>query len=336
MRLLALLVLTGCSSTVDLDLRTVLPTAARGVAVHDGGQVADVAMADQVCQIHIPSGAVVGDINPSEGAERLVDAAGAATLALGDGLFTLGDGAADAVPLTITPIDGRFATQGVVGLFATDDAACGLARWDGASATGQAIPGTDCSGEVGFDLDPAEGVAWVADGATLTATAASGEVVVYDVATDGIDAVAWDGAAGVAVVYARGGDELTAFSPKHGVTWATRVAGRLQSVAVADAEGVVVASVATDHGGQILVIDGHTGAALAEHAVPDVPEVAISPDGTGLALQTPDAVYFYTVDPHASPLDTPSTAQSEGATGLSGGTSMLGALLAAAIVVAVE
>lgn len=324
-----LVLLTGCSaSTVDLDLMSTLEAASRGVVVHDGGHLASVAMADQICQVDITTGAVVNDTDPSDATESLLDARGNMALALSDSLFELplgGDVAT--VPFTVAPLDGRLTDTGVVALFADGDA-CGVARWDGAAATGFATDALGCGD--GVAMDTSADATWIADGARVGSVSIDGEVALYDVAAD---LVAWDAADALAVVSLRGSDRVRALTGDGHAAWEVQVAGTVEALDVAAAEGVVVVSLVDDNGGRVLVLDGATGDALVEHLVPEVVGVAIADDGRSLALSTLTDVFFYSVDPHASPLDTPTTTQVEGLAGVTGATAFIGTTLAVVAIV---
>lgn len=334
MRSLVLLIpLVGCAQpTVDLDLKSVLATSTRGAAVHEGGRLADVAMADQICRVDIDSGAVLGDTDPTDASERLVDARSDLALALSNGkLWTIpSSGDAAEVPLTIAPIDGRITDDGILALFAAEDGSCGLAFWDGQSATGLGTDLVRCDGAVAFDVDASTGVAWITDGEGMVSVTPDGVVSEFDAT---VDAVEWDAADGLAVVAKKLDNWIAGVSADGSTAWTVEVDGQLVDVSVADEEGLVVASVANDQGGEIIVLRGATGEQVVSHDVPDQPIVEFSPDGTALALETPDAIYFYAVDPHASVMDTPTARQVDGAHGVAGGSALVGTAIAIVMIV---
>jgi hypothetical protein len=333
MRSLVLLIpLVGCAQpTVDLDLKSVLATSTRGAAVHEGGRLADVAMADQICRVDIDSGAVLGDTDPTDQSERLLDAR-ADALALSNGrLWTIpDDGQAAEVPLTVEPIDGRITDAGILALFTADDGTCGLALWDGASATGLGTGLVRCDGDVAFDVDATTGVAWITDGKGMVSVTPDGVVSEFDAT---VDTVEWDGADGLAVVAKKLDNWIVGVSADGSTAWTVEVDGELVDLSVADEEGLIVASVANDHGGEIVVLRGATGEQVVSHEVPDQPIVEFSPDGTALALEAPDAIYFYSVDPNASVLDTPTARQVDGAHGVAGGSALVGTAIAIVMIV---
>ena len=330
MRQLSLLVLlSGCSaSTVDLDLLSTMEATSRGVAVHDGGHLASVAMADQICQVDLTTGEVVADTDPSAATESLLDARGNFALALSDGLFELPlGGDVKSIPFTVAPIDGRITDDGVVALYDADGA-CGVARWNGTDASGFTTDALACDGAVG--VDASADATWIADGGLVASILNDGTVNLYDV---GADIVAWNAADQLAVVGLRGDNRVRGLRTDGTAAWEIQVAGDLQAVDAASTEGLVVLSVTDAVGGRVVVLDGTNGDTLVEHVVPEAVGVAIADDGRSLALSTSDAIYFYGVDPKASPLDTPTTTQVAGIAGVSGATAFVGTTLAIVAIV---
>jgi hypothetical protein len=314
-------------ASVELHARSMLSARTEGVVLHDGGRFADAAMEDALCVIDTGAPLVVGDRDPAEGSERLLDAIGTTTLASGGGiLWALDQDGTDAELLHTETLDARFLGGGVAALVA-DGGACGVA-FTGSEAAWSV--GGDCSDQVGFAVDPASEMAWLADGERLVGVDASGEGQSFEV---GADLVAWDAADGWLVVAEEGGDFVAAVSPGGDVGWSVAVDGAVRDIATASAEGLVVVSVEQPDGGEIVVLDGATGEQIVSHLTPEAPEVEVSGDGLSLALVTGDAVYFYDVDPNANPMDTPTTEQMEGLRGVGGGAVAGTALFTAAMIV---
>lgn len=330
MRLWPIVVLlSGCSaSQVDLDLMSVLDTNARGVAVHDGGHLASVAMSDQICQVDLTTGAVVQDNDPSEKQESLLDAKGTVALALSDNLFELPlDGEVTSPPFQVTAVDARLSGAGLMALYRSKGG-CGVALWDGTDATGFTTDVVSCDGAVG--LATSADAAWVADGDAVAAIDTAGNVSLYDAQAD---LVGFDLADNLAIIGLRGGTSLAAIDAGGQAAWEVSLSGGLHALDVAATEGLVVVSLADDHGGRVLVLDGATGLAIAEHVVPEAVGVAFADDGRALALSTDTQVYFYEVDPTASAFDTPSVAQVDGKKGLGGAAALVGTTLAVVAIV---
>lgn len=343
----SLLAVSACSAdrSVDLPLRSVLAAATEGVAVHDGARYADAGMIDAICLVDTKSAMVVGDHDLLDGSERVFDAHRGVTLAgSGRALFEIPtEGEATALPLDVDAIDGRLLDDGVAVLFATaitrppvgrDATAaavygCGVAFHGDAGTTAWGIEAA-CDATTGFAVDRATGTAWIADGASLTAVRPDGTATRFEDAD--ADLVAWDAADEVVVFAQSGGDFVGALHADGTVAWSVGVEGAVADLGAAGGAGLVVVSVATDAGGEIVVLGGAAGEQIVSHLTPEAPDVTFASDGLSLALATGDAVYFYDVDPLARPMDTPTTDQMSTIKGVGGGAIAGQALLAGAVI----
>lgn len=328
----SLVAASACSAdqSVDLPLRSVLAAATDGVAVHDGARYADAGMIDAICLVDTKSALVVGDHDLLDGTERVFDAHRQTTLAgSGRQLFEIPtEGEARALPLDVEAIDGRVLDDGVAILFAADEG-CGVAFHGDAGTVAWGVAAT-CDDDVGFAVDRATGTAWIADGDSLVSVRADGEARRFEAAD--ADLVAWDAADEVVVFASRGGDFVAALHPDGEIAWSVGVGGGVTDLGAAGGAGLVVVSVASDAGGEIVVLGGAAGEQIVSQITPVAPEVTFASDGLSLALATSDAVYFYDVDPYAHPMDTPTTEQMSSIRGVGGGAMAGQAMLAGAII----
>jgi outer membrane protein assembly factor BamB len=176
------------------------------------------------------------------------------------------------------------------------------------------VPGMSCDG-AGFTADRVVGTAWIADGSSLASITREGSISRFE----GVDAdlVRWDSRNQGVVIANVGGDTLRASRADGTIAWTVKVAGQIHDLEIAGGAGLVVASVGSDAGGEIVVLDGLTGGQVVSHQVPEAVDVSISSDGLSLALLASDAVYFYDLDPNAGLMDLPTTEQVQDMNGAS-------------------
>lgn len=303
---------------VSLQMRSMMAKSTEGVVMQDGAVLGDAGMADWICVIDTVTGAVVGDQDLGDGADKLLDAHGATALAESNGLlYTLDSTTLAPTPsLPVAAISGRVLDDGVTALYQQNG--CGVAFSTSAGDVAWGLDGVTCDTGVGFAANRSRGDAWVADGKSLATVSAAGVVRTFpEVNADLVD---WDSANNTAVIAAHGDDLVRAVDADGLISWGVQVSGNVHDVAVAGAAGLVVVSIARDNGGEIAILDGATGDQLVSYLTPEVPNIEISSDGRSIALTTDTAVYFYDFDPASNPMDTPTTAQVTDVNGVGAGT----------------
>jgi outer membrane protein assembly factor BamB len=328
------LALSACNqgSSVDLPLRAVLEARVQDVVLDDDGSLADAAMSDMICVVDTRAGLVVGDMDLTDGAERILDARDGRALALADGHLH----AIDAIELStsedlgVQASDARFVDAGWTAIV-SDEAGCGVAFGDGAETRAWSLPTGSCGGGVGFSADRASGRTFVADGDALVSIDADGTTSIVEGVS--ADRAEFDAKSGDVIIGEIGGDLVRAIDADGIVQWAVSVDGNVHDFAVAGDSGLLVISVDQgDLGGEIVVMNSVTGEDVVSHLVPETPDVAVSANGTALALSGSDAVYFYDVDADASAFDTPTTEQVAGLKGTRAGAVMFLGTAAAMVI----
>lgn len=333
------LILTACEATPELGFQHVamLPTATSGVVLRSDGR-ASVAMDDQVCVISTTTGEVLGDVDPAEGAEKLLDARGDRVLAAANGsIFTLS---------RTSPEDGVLASQRLDTLSArlTDTGAVALVRlnqgcalaWthDDTFATAQTVTDISCDSAV-LAVDPRTEVAWVADGQQLLRMAPNGDFERWsDVQADRVEVAS----AVSTVLLARTGESwLTAVTDTGEEAWTRSLSGPLVDIHTSSDGEVAAVSVEDPYGGGLLITEVSTGATLGEHPLPDAPTVRLSDTGDQLALVTPEEVHFYAVDTSVDPWESPAVVPGVKGGGLGktvGAAAVVGTAVAVTLVLA--
>lgn len=317
--IIPLILATACTAepSISLTTRSVLQAPADEIALQDGSGLADAAMVGQICVIDTEAGEAITDHDLADGIDRLLDAhAGLALAEAGGDLFALDGTTLEAVPaLGVNAFSGVVLDDGLA-ILGQDVNGCAVGFGDSVWS----VPGLACDG-AGFAADRASGTAWIADGSALASVTREGRIAMFE----GVDAdlVKFDTRNQSVVLSSVGSDTLRASRADGTIAWTVKVAGLVQDVEVAGGAGMVVASVRTDAGGEIIVLDGLTGGQVVTHPVPEAVDVSISSDGLSLALLAADAVYFYDVDPNAGLLDTPTTEQVSDMNGASS-TAILG------------
>ncbi len=317
--LIPLVLATACSAepTISLTTRSVLQVPADEVALQDGTGLADAAMIGQICVIDTVAGEALADHDLADGVDRLLDAHNGIALAVAGGdLFSLDGTTLEAVPaLGVNAFSGVVLDDGLA-ILGQDANGCAVGFGDSVWS----VPGLACEG-AGFAADRASGTAWIADGSALASITRDGRISTFEGV--GANLVRFDARNHGVVLSNVGSDTIRAARSDGTIAWEVRVAGTVQDVEVAGGAGLVVASVGSAAGGEIVVFDGLTGGQVVTHPVPEAVDVSISSDGLSLALLGSEAVYFYDVDPDAGLLDTPTTEQVQDMNGASS-TAILG------------
>ncbi len=287
--------LAGCGSEpeVAFGLTSTLPERTQGVALD--GSVARMGMRGQICDVDVLTAEVLGDSDPVGSDERVFHARDGAVLGSGEGTLFLSSPFSTARwTAEGTLLDGRITRDGTSVVLWEDAGTCrvGFVGPDDVRDALAVATDLDCSGLPGFAIAP-DGAAWIADGQRLARVTAD-------------DALAWESRAdrvvwaGDGPVVARTGEStVTAVDIEGEVRWEALVDGAITDLAAVAEEGpgrdAVAVMAEEPSGGVLSVLDGD-GGGLAEHPLPSVADVVFSPDGTSMALQTPDGVVFYEVD----------------------------------------
>jgi hypothetical protein len=305
--LLSIAALAGCSSdpSVGFTLLATLQADTDGVVMQDDAATADAAMADQICVIDVRDASVLIDADPGEGQEVLHDALGDRALAGVDGKLWSVDRSGEMVEgLAVEALAARLTHDGTVALVA-HEGVCLVAFERADSSTAWAVPGTDCTGDVGFDVDRNTGTAWIADGQAVATVDPSGEFSRWD--GIGADTIDLDVRTGHALVGARGEAWVQSVSDAGSVAWTTGLDGALYDLGVAGDGGVAGVMVDDATGGAFTLLETAEGARVAVHPLPEVASVAFSDNGASLGLGTDRDVYFYDVDVDVLMSDMPSS-----------------------------
>ncbi len=335
--------LTACDSSdpaVGFTLVSVLPESTAGVVVQDDA-VASAAMTNRICVLDTVNAEVVGDIDPGEQDEVLLDAWGDRALATdGRELFEiprtdLDDGIRNRWRLPV--LQAQLSEAGPV-VLTDSDGLCGLTWTLNGANTALQIPGTDCTGTVGLTVERDTGAAWIADGNALARVTPDGGFTRWDGVS--ADEVVWDAHMSQVLFGQLDGGWIQAADSTGNLLWSRPVGGTLQDIEVAGNSGVSALMVDIgDNLNDIDLLDSLTGDSVGTHPLPGFADMAFSDSGTSMALVTPDEVLFYSVDTDVGMLDvatgitnTPSLSISGGEAGLLG---VAGAVLGTAATVAV-
>lgn len=295
--------LFACSTDPDVRFTPLatLPAATDGVVLWPDGETAEAAMADQVCTVDLREGDVLGDIDPSHGPEQLLDGDGERSLVRAEGaLYTLpsGDHVADEV------LDARLIHTGLRALI-SHEGQCAVT--DGTTAV--MIPETRCDGAVDFDVDPASGTAWIADGHSLSVLSEDGQFTRRDRVH--AERVRWDAASG-SVLITEAGATLSRLEVDGQRTWSVTLNGPILDLELSTAAGVAAVMIDEPAGARLQIIDVESGEVVGEHPLPGVADVTLSEAGDRMALATDDEVLFYELSADGRTLRLPEDGGSAG------------------------
>ena len=341
--LTTLAALTGCSSDggVGFTLRAVLDAETDGVRLLDDGSTGHAAMIDQLCTFDVDAGEVTGDLDLGPGQEVLMDAEGGDTLArLGGELHRIDAAGTETDRVGIEAIDARLVGDRIVALV-DHDAGCTVAWVDSAreQTAAWAIPETDCSGAVAFDVDRRTGAAWLTDGSHVAQVTPDGTFTRVEADAD---LVVWDASTGGAVIGATGLGWVQGIDAQGTDAWTRSFDGSLSDLATAGSAGIIAVMMGESEGGALELLDSADGDLTHRYRLPETADVAMSSSGRDMALVTDDRVFLYDVETDTSLVDTPSArgASREDTwlgvgrgTGTSGATAMVGTAIAVMAIV---
>lgn len=329
--------LTACSTDAPVDLRvkSVLYASTSGVALRDG-LGAHVGMEAQVCAIDVGTGAVLGDGDPG-GRERVLDGLGDRVLVRDEAsLFVLDTqpNATTRLRFGVASDHARLLDDGLVAVVPVDDG-CAVAYTGGeAEEVAWGVPGLDCDAITDLAVDRDSGRAFLVDGASLVRVDRDGVFARWEGVN--ADRVVLDAGGREVLLGQRGGDAVQAVDVNANPLWSATFDGTIADVASTGPLGLFAVSVSNDAGGTLVLVNTADGGARAEYPLPEAPLVDFAEDGSGVALTTPGAVYFYDVDARGGVLATPTVVSAPSnrpvLAGLGVAGTAGGALLVAAIV----
>ncbi|MCO4747119.1 MAG: PQQ-binding-like beta-propeller repeat protein [Proteobacteria bacterium] len=299
--------LIACSTDPDVHFTQLasLPATTDGVVLWPDGETAEAAMADQVCTVDLHGGDILGDVDPSESREQLLDGDGTRSLVRAGGTLYL-------LPSGEAVVDGALAARLVdsgVRALLSHDGECVVT--DGVTAVG--IPETRCDGPVDFDVDPVSGTAWIADGHALSVLGPDGQFA----RRDGLRAerVRFDSAS-ASVLITEDGNSLSRLDADGDRLWTVMMDGPILDLELSTRAGVAAVMVDEDQGGRLQIVDAESGDVVGEHPLPGTADVTLSEAGDRMALATEDEVLFYEVRSDGGALRLPQAGGAERWSGL--------------------
>jgi hypothetical protein len=289
-----LLVTVGCTQQqVSLQHASSLETRVRGVGMMSDGQSADVGMAGNTCRFDIGSSVIGADADVAQGEADVVhDGFGDRSIVVGaSGVFVVdaGYGANTPVYPGSDIASGRFTEDGIALLHGD-----GQVRWlGGADEVAVVLPEGQQADERGFAVDRASGTAFVGTGAGAYAMSPSGMI---DLGVVG-DLVAFDNASGAVFVATEGGRELSALEVDGTPRWSLALDGVVTAMDDMGEGSAIAVMTDVDGAGQLLVVDGATGAVKMDQATPSAaPGISVSENGRSMAVILENEVHFFNVN----------------------------------------
>ena len=292
---LALVVATGCTSNqVSFEHQSQLQTRAKGLALLDDSDVAQVGMGGNTCAVQTNSGVIGADFDVAVGEDDVVqDAIGTATVVVGSaGVYVVDQGFGgfgDPQVRLTDVVQSRLLNDGTVIAVHGQGSDCAIA-WEG----GGTVPlAGGCGG--GVAVDRATGTVFAANGAGLTIADAGGDSIVVP---GDFDLVAFDGASEAAYASTGGNSEIHALEADGTPRWAADLGGTITSIDDMGPMGAVAVTMEIDGGiGQLVVLDGATGDQLSQIQLPSAPDqVLVGNNGASMAMVLPNEVHFFSVD----------------------------------------
>lgn len=277
-----------------LHYRSTFEGETKGLVLHETGDGGHAGMFETNCPFETVNGTVTGDYDlPGEGedvqdgeATTLGDITLAAILLPYFHVLDKTDGIYTHVEVEVPEIhEGRLTTDGIVAI----TLGCELS-WRGFDGTVLATTTVDqCGGDI--ETDPVTGETVVSD---LDGTVITDGQETVESAVDG-DLVAYDDAAEVFYVAARGQDWLAAVERDGSARWTVQTPGRVSALDDGGATGTANVVLALESGkGALAVYDGRTGEEVyyAETPAP-ADDLSVSGNGKVVALVRAEQVFFY-------------------------------------------
>jgi len=294
---LVLMAAAGCTSSnqVTFEHRSEVDTRARGVALLEDNESAQVGMSGNTCEVATESGMIGSDYDVAVGEDDNVqDAMGTSTLVVGQGGVYQVDqgfwGPGSALVDMSGVVTARFSDAGVVvGRDSVDGPAI---DWFEGGVRTYTTSVDDSAQLSGFTVDRATGITFVPTGDDLViADPANG----VSSAGTAADMASWDPVANVLYVAQLGSSEVRGLEADGTLRWAADVGGPVGSLD--DMNGSVAVMVGDESWGQIVVLDGQTGDTVGDIETPSTAKQILAGDGgKTLAVVLDSRVHFFGVN----------------------------------------
>jgi hypothetical protein len=290
-----------------MEHRSSVYTSARGVALHEDGESAQVGMSGTTCEVQTPSGLIGADYEYDASAdERVADY-----------------GVVNGVPQVAVVTPGTIHLQDVDNTWGSDVVQVGVPGvrdvrlHDGGLIVLAEVPsddisvapastltwidlGIDTPAEItlgngvdvgGFTSDPITGQAWVATSDGVVSVTPNGAEPIGIAA----DIVAWDATSQALYVAERNSRTVRALEIDGAERWSVELEGIVQSITDLGIRGAAAVSIRKYAGhGEVVILDGESGELLDVLLTPEsASEMTASGDGDTVAVVTPGAVHFY-------------------------------------------
>lgn len=294
---LALLVATGCTTDqVSFTHASELQTQARGVALLDDADVAQVGMSANTCEVQTSSGVIGADSDVAVGEDDNVqDAVGSNTVVVGTaGIYVIDrnfGGIGEPQVRLSNVAQSRLLSDGTVVALHGTESTCAV-DWQGG---GRVDIAGGCGGTLA--VDRATGKTFVANGAGLTIVDPSGASLTVEGA---FDLVAYDETADLVYAGTLGDSEVRALDTNGVVQWASDLGGSITAIDDMGPTGAVAVTFDngnTESSGNLVVLDVSTGDQISNIPLPSAPnQVLVGNNGASMAMVLEREVHFFAVD----------------------------------------
>lgn len=284
----------GCTTNdVSFEHQSQVGTQARGVAFLDDER-SNVGMSGNTCMVDPSSGMISEDYDVAVGEmDSVQDGLGTTTLVVGDlgtGVYVVQSGGGGTSPLVnlTDVVAARFSGDGSVAIGQTD----GTVNF--VSANGATLGTAQVDTAANFDsmsIDPSTGVAYIPQGDSVAIVDSAGGVETIDA---GADVTAFDPVGNVLYVAELGSSEVRALEVDGTLRWAADVGGPVASID--DMQGQAAVMVGDDSWGELVILDGATGAATSQYETPSAAnEVIVSDSGHTMAMVLDNTVHYFAI-----------------------------------------
>jgi len=280
---------TGCQpSALTLTHMSTLDSQTRGVVLYDDGQRGHAAMWETTCEFDTLNGWLISDHDLPTQDEVIQDTFDGQVIGRSDqGAHIVQDRGRDVVQTGV--VASRLLERGVVTVY-DKGGDCRVSFREGPAVS---VPDEACDLSNGFDTDR-EGRVFIGTATGTLSVDAEGSTEI-----DGPnDFVVYDRATGLTYVARHGGTEVRALT-KHGdIRWSYETDGGITAMDDMGRRGMVMVmtAVAGSSGGEIIILEGHSGERVTEHSTPSSEvDLTVSEDGTTMAAVLKDQVFFYDV-----------------------------------------
>lgn len=300
----ALLIATGCTTdAMTFSHDSQVETMHRGVAMLDDAPSAQIGMVGNTCQADTNTGMIGTDIDVATGAEESpVDASTTETLVIAEqGAYVVDQnswGMERPVVEANDIVAAQFTDDGIVTL--SDNGGTTTVDWFGNNGQPEGsvtLPAGDYN--TGLTVDKSTGVVYVpgTDG-VVVASQDDGATTL----ADGASLAAWDATANVLYVATEGMTEVRALEVDGSTRWTVDVGAPVVSIDDMGPQGAAAVMVGDQSAGELVVLDGATGAVVASMSTPSAAQqVMVGNNGRSMAMVLPNEVHFFSVNLSALP-----------------------------------